>query len=217
MDGSIATSANFFTDFGGHSLLAVALVATHPRQPSASICRCARCSRRRPFAALAGRIDGGGARCRDGHCADPAPRTAPDTAPCSFAQRRLWFLDRLTPGESFHNIPVALRLRTPSIRSVLQRSLDVLVARHEVLRTTFEHDRWRAGAANRPRRARGPLTASICDRAAGDRRRGDRASGCARSPDALRARRRLLFRVAPAQSRPRRFACCSALCSSHHL
>ncbi|HST62929.1 MAG TPA: hypothetical protein VLK84_29750, partial [Longimicrobium sp.] len=32
------------------------------------------------------------------------------TAPASFAQERLWFLDRLQPGSASYNVPAALRL-----------------------------------------------------------------------------------------------------------
>jgi amino acid adenylation domain-containing protein len=64
-------------------------------------------------------------------------RPAVETAPCSFAQRRLWFLDRLTPGGAFYNIPSALRLAYPLDPACLERSLAALVRRHESLRTTF--------------------------------------------------------------------------------
>ncbi|WP_146138691.1 condensation domain-containing protein, partial [Chroococcidiopsis cubana] len=30
--------------------------------------------------------------------------------PASFAQQRLWFLDRLFPGTSFYNVPTTVRL-----------------------------------------------------------------------------------------------------------
>ena len=40
-----------------------------------------------------------------------APR--PAVIPLSYAQQRLWFLDRLEPGRATYHIPVALRLTGP--------------------------------------------------------------------------------------------------------
>src|SRR6185436_668613 len=65
----------------------------------------------------------------------PVPRDRP--LPLSFAQQRLWFLDRLEPGSATYNVPEAVRLEGPLDVAVLQRSLDELVRRHEPLRTTF--------------------------------------------------------------------------------
>ena len=57
--------------------------------------------------------------------------------PLSFAQQRLWFLDQLEPGKSVYNIPKAIRLSGPVDVDALNKTLDAIVARHEVLRTTF--------------------------------------------------------------------------------
>ena len=57
--------------------------------------------------------------------------------PCSFAQQRLWFLDRLTPGTSLYNIPAAIRLDNPLDAACLERCVNELARRHETLRTTF--------------------------------------------------------------------------------
>jgi amino acid adenylation domain-containing protein len=57
--------------------------------------------------------------------------------PVSFSQRRLWFLDQLTPGEPTYNMPYAIWLYGPLDRPALQRALDALVARQAVLRTSF--------------------------------------------------------------------------------
>jgi amino acid adenylation domain-containing protein len=68
----------------------------------------------------------------------PAPAAPRDGAsPASFAQLRLWFLDRLEGGNVAYNLPVAVRLRGALDVEVLRRSLDEIVRRHEVLRTTF--------------------------------------------------------------------------------
>ncbi|HEX7239689.1 MAG TPA: amino acid adenylation domain-containing protein, partial [Longimicrobiaceae bacterium] len=63
------------------------------------------------------------------------PREAP--LPLSFAQQRLWIVDRLEPGSAAYNMPFALRLRGSLDVAALRGSLDALVQRHETLRTTF--------------------------------------------------------------------------------
>ncbi|HYY97599.1 MAG TPA: condensation domain-containing protein, partial [Pyrinomonadaceae bacterium] len=57
--------------------------------------------------------------------------------PLSFAQQRLWFIDQLQPDSSAYNIPAALRLNGPLKVDALERCIDEVVRRHEVLRTTF--------------------------------------------------------------------------------
>ncbi|WP_428510423.1 amino acid adenylation domain-containing protein [Roseateles sp.] len=56
----------------------------------------------------------------------------------SFAQQRLWFLDQYEPGTALYNIPKAWRLEGLLDERALGLALDAIVARHEVLRTTFE-------------------------------------------------------------------------------
>jgi amino acid adenylation domain-containing protein len=65
----------------------------------------------------------------------PVERAGP--LPLSFAQERLWFLDRLQPGSAFYNVPVALKLGGALHRWALERGLGEVVRRHESLRTTF--------------------------------------------------------------------------------
>jgi amino acid adenylation domain-containing protein len=57
--------------------------------------------------------------------------------PLSFAQQRLWFLDRLEPGRPVYNMPIALRLHGELRIAALADALAALTARHEALRTTF--------------------------------------------------------------------------------
>jgi amino acid adenylation domain-containing protein/non-ribosomal peptide synthase protein (TIGR01720 family) len=72
----------------------------------------------------------------------PVPRDR--DLPLSFAQQRLWFLDQLVPGNPAYNVPGAVRFHGPLDIACLRRTLDEIVHRHEVLRTTFTV---RAGAA----------------------------------------------------------------------
>ena len=59
------------------------------------------------------------------------------TFPLSFAQRRLWFLDQLEPGTTFYNLPLVVPFSFPVNAGVLERSINEVVRRHEVLRTVF--------------------------------------------------------------------------------
>ncbi|HST57554.1 MAG TPA: condensation domain-containing protein, partial [Longimicrobium sp.] len=65
----------------------------------------------------------------------PVERTGP--LPLSFAQERLWFLDRMEPGSNAYNIPVAWRLGGALDEAALERAVGEIVRRHEALRTVF--------------------------------------------------------------------------------
>ncbi|WP_284117640.1 non-ribosomal peptide synthase/polyketide synthase [Streptomyces fragilis] len=73
-----------------------------------------------------------------GAASAPIPATDPGApAPLSYAQQRLWFLDRFEPGGTEYATLSVLRLRGPLDENALHTALDALVARHETLRTTF--------------------------------------------------------------------------------
>ncbi|HEX2078241.1 MAG TPA: amino acid adenylation domain-containing protein [Longimicrobium sp.] len=65
------------------------------------------------------------------------PARGEGPAPLSFSQRRLWFLDRMEPGNAFYNLPNAVRLRGALDVPALERALGQVVARHAVLRSVF--------------------------------------------------------------------------------
>jgi aspartate racemase len=65
----------------------------------------------------------------------PIPRTGP--GPLSYAQQRLWFLDRLDPDSPLYNLPEAMKIGPGLDVDTLQQALDSLVARQEILRTNF--------------------------------------------------------------------------------
>ncbi len=63
--------------------------------------------------------------------------------PLSFAQQRLWMLDRIEPGLIAYNIPIALQLSGELHFSALQAAMQTIVERHEVLRTDFPESKGR--------------------------------------------------------------------------
>jgi amino acid adenylation domain-containing protein len=58
-------------------------------------------------------------------------------APLSFAQERIWFLDRLAPGSPAYNIVDVIRLEGAYNAEALKQAVRELVRRHEILRTAF--------------------------------------------------------------------------------
>jgi len=58
--------------------------------------------------------------------------------PLSFAQQRLWFIDQLEPGNAIYNCPGAVRVEGQLNLEALERAINEIVRRHEVLRTRIE-------------------------------------------------------------------------------
>ena len=65
----------------------------------------------------------------------PVPRQG--NIPLSFAQQRLWFFSQLEPDSSAYNIPAAVRLTGKLNVDALSKSINEIIRRHEILRTTF--------------------------------------------------------------------------------
>jgi amino acid adenylation domain-containing protein len=71
---------------------------------------------------------------------EAAPSGAPareGAVPLSFAQQRLWFLDRLQTGEPAYNEPAAFDLGGAVDRAALAAALGEVVRRHQILRTRY--------------------------------------------------------------------------------
>ena len=128
-----------FFEMGGHSLLATRAVLRCRKTFSVEL----------PLDALfdyptvtrlAERIEQlhGGIRRFDSRPPRRVPRT--NFLPLSFAQQRLWIAQSLNPASELFNVPLALRFRGPLNVPALRLSLEQLVSRHEVLRTSFAEE-----------------------------------------------------------------------------
>ena len=71
--------------------------------------------------------------------------------PLSFAQQRLWFLDKLEQGQSAaYNIPMSIRVQGNLDILILKETLNEIVKRHEVLRTVFKEPQKEDGKFTEP-------------------------------------------------------------------
>ncbi|MFE5244149.1 condensation domain-containing protein, partial [Streptomyces sp. NPDC056627] len=128
---SVGVEDNFF-DLGGHSLLGTQLISRIRAVLGAEV------SIRALFEAptvegLARRLEASA----DMIARPPVvPMRRPESLPLSFAQRRLWFLQRFEESSTYH-IPIALHLKGELVVEALRWALDDVMARHESLRTIF--------------------------------------------------------------------------------
>ena len=131
----IGAQDDFFT-LGGHSLLATQ-VMSRVRDAFGVELPLRAFFEAPTLTALAARIDGE----RRGEHARPSPIPPVPRdrdLPLSFAQQRLWFLDRLAPDNPFYNMFGAVRLTGALDLDALRGAFREIVRRHEALRTTFQ-------------------------------------------------------------------------------
>ncbi|HLL83845.1 MAG TPA: amino acid adenylation domain-containing protein, partial [Longimicrobium sp.] len=129
----VGVEEDFFA-LGGHSLLATRVVVR--AQAALGVELALRTVLERPtVAALAEHADE--LRRAGAGLALPAiPRhEGAGAAPLSFGQERLWFLERLAPGRPTYHVPIAMRLRGALDTAALERAVEALAQRHDVLRT----------------------------------------------------------------------------------
>ncbi|HEX3681792.1 MAG TPA: amino acid adenylation domain-containing protein, partial [Bryobacteraceae bacterium] len=131
----VNASDNFF-DIGGHSLMATQVVSRVRRTFEIEL----------PLQALFEAP----VLCMFAERAEQAMRTSTGSPvpamkradrgmdlPLSYAQQRLWFVDQLEPGSAAYNVPFGLRLTGELQSEALEKSLNEIARRHEILRTTF--------------------------------------------------------------------------------
>src|SRR5437660_898744 len=64
-------------------------------------------------------------------------RRAAGATPLSFPQERLFLLDRIMPGLAAYNVPTLVRVPRTLDAELLCTACELIVARHEILRTTI--------------------------------------------------------------------------------
>ncbi len=133
VDRSIGVDENFF-ELGGHSLMATQVVSRIRETFSVDF------SLPRFFEAPS--IAGAAALVEEASHLDALPPITRgvhwDNVPVSFAQHRLWFIDKLEGGESAnYNLPAALTIKGDLDLAVLERAFSEMLRRHESLRTSF--------------------------------------------------------------------------------
>ncbi|HEX8432684.1 MAG TPA: amino acid adenylation domain-containing protein, partial [Longimicrobium sp.] len=121
-----------FFELGGHSLRAVQIVSRIRQQLGTDIAL-ADLFARPTLADFAGGLR------HSARAALPAivPADRGTGVALSFAQQRLWFLEKLGGVGSTYHIPIRLRLHGELDRDALVRALERIVERHEALRTVF--------------------------------------------------------------------------------
>jgi acyl carrier protein len=128
----IGVNDNFF-ELGGHSLLVIRMISACRNQLNIEL------NIREVFlfptiALLSEHIQRG--KDEINHLPVLIKSVRPQLIPLSFAQERLWFIDKLE-GSSHYHIPFVIRLKGALKSDVLQRSFQQIVNRHEVLRTVI--------------------------------------------------------------------------------
>jgi len=132
-DCIIGVHDNFF-DLGGHSLAAARLAARAAETFGVAL-TAADLFAAPTVAELAERIVG-----RPQAALEPidrAPEPERESAPLSFSQQRLWFLDQLQPGKAAYNMPAAFRLNGPLDAGALEAALGVVARDQESLGARF--------------------------------------------------------------------------------
>ncbi|HMB53139.1 MAG TPA: amino acid adenylation domain-containing protein, partial [Thermoanaerobaculia bacterium] len=124
-----------FFSLGGHSLLATRAVSWLARRYGVEL-SLADFFDAPTVAEVAARVDDlGGGAAESGEALVPVDRRQP--LPISYAQERLWFLDRLEPESTSYNVPFGWDVEGDLDAAALAQAVGDLVRRHEALRTRF--------------------------------------------------------------------------------
>ncbi|MCF6437464.1 non-ribosomal peptide synthetase [Pseudoalteromonas sp. MMG022] len=127
----LSVNSNFF-NLGGHSLLAARLVALirtqwHVEVPIRTLFT------EQTVRKLAHVID----LASVSHSTKIQPAVSNEPTPLSFAQQRLWLIEQIESGTTQYNMCQAFKLSGPLDVAAMQNAFNIIVERHQVLRTTL--------------------------------------------------------------------------------
>ncbi len=131
----VGVQDNFF-DLGGHSLLATQIISRTRRLIQTEVP--VRLLFEFPtIEAMSTEIEG---LQRDRNLDVPPLRPYPRSGPfrLSFSQERLWFVHQLAPESAAYNISTGVRLHGELDPQMLEQTFNIIIDRHEILRTTFD-------------------------------------------------------------------------------
>ncbi|NUP26471.1 MAG: amino acid adenylation domain-containing protein, partial [Nocardia sp.] len=131
VDGPVGADDDFF-ELGGNSLIATRVAARIGAALDASVPvsiifeapTVAKLAARAESHADTGRIS-------------LTARQRPDHIPLSYAQQRMWFLNRFEPDSAAYSIPIVIRLTGQLRIDALRAAVADVMTRHEVLRTVY--------------------------------------------------------------------------------
>ena len=137
LNSPVSRDAHFF-ELGGHSLLGVRLLASIREQFALDI-PIKTLFAQPILSELAAVLDAEALTAGQGIQVPPMVARDPQLTalPLSYAQQRLWFIDRLEGGSVHYNMPGVLRLSGKLDIAALEQSFKALYHRHESLRTCF--------------------------------------------------------------------------------
>ncbi|MBV1920683.1 MAG: amino acid adenylation domain-containing protein, partial [Pseudomonadales bacterium] len=138
----ISVQSNFF-DLGGHSLLATKIVsrASQVFEVHLTVRALFEFPTVQELAAnIVGLLAGGEKKDVITTLSRDAIASKEIRVPLSFAQQRLWLLDKIDEGSTAYNVPMAMRIKGGLDVVKLESTLMMLMQRHEGLRTVFRED-----------------------------------------------------------------------------
>ncbi len=132
---SIGPYDNFF-DLGGHSLLATRVVS-RTREAFSVDFPVRHLFEFQTLASVSEQVEDAIRRAKGIPIPPLMAGSRGNSIPLSYVQQRFWLLDQLEPGNFFYNTHLGIRMQGPLSQESLERAVDAIVARHEILRTRF--------------------------------------------------------------------------------